>query len=313
MSLRLTPLTDPAITSAGHRLVWLATDEGRAGGAPLGTAGLRLFTRSGQDHLAELTLTVHPAERHRGVGSRLLAAAVAAAREHGRRSLVAEARAESPGARFLSVRGFRTVLTLTHARLSLSGATADSGVAADSGAAAGSGPLGALTATATRSCPGYRLVSWAGTVPDELAVTFAHSRHAMDDMPMDDTDYGTVIWDVERVRDAAAAIARRGDLLYTVAAVDESDGSIAGFTEIVVPGDGKGDGQHYGTGVLPAHRGHGLGAWMKAESVRQAAARHPELAGLLTDTADSNAYMRRINDALGYRPTHRTRECQLDL
>jgi GNAT superfamily N-acetyltransferase len=84
-----------------------------------------------------------------------------------------------------------------------------------------------------------------------------------------------------------------------------ADGAVVGFTELVVPGDGRGDGQHYGTGVLPEHRGHGLGRWMKAESIRQARVRHPGLGGLLTDTADINPYMRRINDALGYAPTHR--------
>ncbi|MEU5697668.1 hypothetical protein AB0G99_02300, partial [Streptomyces aurantiacus] len=82
---------------------------------------------------------------------------------------------------------------------------------------------------------------------------------------------------------------------------------------LVVPGDGRGDGQHYGTGVLPEHRGHGLGLWMKAESVRRARERHPELGGLLTDTADSNTHMRGINDVLGYLPTHAAVEYQLDL
>jgi hypothetical protein len=57
----------------------------------------------------------------------------------------------------------------------------------------------------------------------------------MDDMPMGSTDYGTVTWDLDQVRAAAAAIAERGALLHTVAAIHESDGSIAGFTELVVP------------------------------------------------------------------------------
>ena len=130
---------------------------------------------------------------------------------------------------------------------------------------------------------------------------------------MDDTDYGTVTWDVDRVRAAVRAIEQRGELLHTVVAVDASDGSVAGFTELVVPGDGTGEAQHYGTGVLPEHRGRGLGRWMKAESVRQARRRHPELVGLLTDTADNNHAMKNINDSLGYRPTHTALEYQLDL
>ncbi|MFC5032288.1 hypothetical protein ACQFX6_35580 [Streptomyces sp. DSM 41987] len=55
----------------------------------------------------------------------------------------------------------RKVLALTYARLPLERAD-----------------LAALT---ERPHPGCRLVSWAGTVPDDLAGTFAASRRAMDD------------------------------------------------------------------------------------------------------------------------------------
>ncbi|WP_073945822.1 GNAT family N-acetyltransferase, partial [Streptomyces kebangsaanensis] len=249
MSLRITPLTDPAHGPHSRRLAWLASD---ADSIPVGTAFLRLFTDPGQEHLAELTLRVHPAERRRCVGSRLLDAAVAAARDNARRRVVAQAEAGSPGDRFLTARGFRKVLTLRFSRLPLADVDTT-----------------ALAEIIERPHPGYRLVSWRGTVPDGLAQTFAASRHAMDDMPMDDSDHGTVTWDVDRVRAAAKAVEQRGDQLHTVVAVDASNGSIAGFTELVVPGDGTGDGQHYGTGVLPEHRGHGLGRWMKAESIRQ--------------------------------------------
>jgi GNAT superfamily N-acetyltransferase len=293
LSIRITPLTDPDHGLSSYRLAWLASD---GDAIPVGSAFLRLFTNAGQKHLAELNLHVHPIERRHGVGTRLLDAAVDAARVDGRRRVTAQAEAGSPGDLFLSGRGFREVLALTFARLAM-----------------GDADIRALDETVERPHPGYRLVSWHGTVPDHLAQTFAASRRAMDDMPMDDTDHGTVTWDVERVRSAAQAIETRGDLLHTVAAIDETAGTIAGFTELVIPGDGKGDGQHYGTGVLPEHRGHGLGRWMKAESIRQALAHHPDLAGLLTDTADSNRHMRHINDGLGYAPTHRELVYQLDL
>lgn len=293
MSIRITALTDPERGLSSHRLAWLASD---ADAVPVGSAFLRLFTDAGREHLAELELHVHPVERRHGIGSRLLDRAVAAAREDGRRSVLAQVEAGSPGARFLPARGFRKVLTLTFARLPLA--------AADSTA---------LRKIIDRPHPGYRLTSWYGIVPDDLAQTFAASRRAMADMPMDDTDHGTVTWDVERVRAAARVVEERGELLHTVVAVDESDGSVAGFTELVVSGDGEGDGQHYGTGVLPEHRGHGLGRWMKAESIRQARERHPGLHGLLTDTADNNHRMRNINDALGYEPTHKALTYQLDL
>ncbi|MEV5611145.1 GNAT family N-acetyltransferase [Streptomyces sp. NPDC052225] len=293
MSPRITPLTDPVHGANSRRLAWLASD---AESHPVGSAFLRLFDSPDQKHLAELTLAVHPAERRKRVGSALADAAVTAARAEVRRCVIAQAEAGSPGDHFLPAHGFRKVLTLRYTRLPL----------ADTDPAA-------LTRVVERPHPGYRLRSWHGTVPDDLAETFAASRRAMDDMPMDDTDYGRVTWDVDRLRAAARAVEQRGDLLHTVVAVDASDGSIAGFTELVVPGDGRGDGQHYGTGVLPEHRGHGLGRWMKAASIRYAQERHPGLGGLLTDTAESNAPMRQINDSLGYALTHTTHQYQLDL
>ncbi|MET9409856.1 GNAT family N-acetyltransferase [Streptomyces sp. NPDC002935] len=293
MPPRITPLTDPEPTASSRRLAWLASD---AEGAPVGSAYLRLFTKEGQDHRAELEIAVHPAERRKGVGGALLDAAVVAARGDGRRSLVSEARADSPGDRFLAARGFRRVLALTFARLPLPELD-----------------LRAVTGITERPHSGYELTHWDGVVPTELAPTYADSRRAMDDMPMEDSDQGIDVWDVERVVAVAEVVSERGDALHTVAVVDRSDGSIAGFSELVVPGDGRGDAQHYGTGVLPEHRGHGLGLWMKAESIRLARLRYPELTGLLTDTADSNAPMIGINDTLGYRPTHRTLEYRLDL
>ncbi|NNN35983.1 GNAT family N-acetyltransferase [Streptomyces sp. S3(2020)] len=290
MTLRVIPLADPEPGASSHRLAWLAST---ADGAPAGSAFLRLFTKAGQEHLAELEIAVHGAERRRGVGTRLLKAAVGAARADGRRSVIAQAAQGSPADAFLSARGFRQVLSLTYARLALTDADVD--------------------ALREQPRPGYELTEWDGTVPDGLARSYADSRRAMDDMPMEGTDYGTAVWDVERVVAAAEAVARRGELLHTVAAVDTATGSVVGFSELVVPGDGRGDGQHYGTAVLPEHRGRGLARWMKAASIRRARERHPELAGLLTDTANSNAPMLAVNEALGYVPTHRAVEYQLDL
>jgi hypothetical protein len=59
MSVRITALTDPAGDPSSYRLAWLASD---TDGIPVGSAFLRLFTRTGQEHLAELDLRVHPAD-----------------------------------------------------------------------------------------------------------------------------------------------------------------------------------------------------------------------------------------------------------
>lgn len=190
MSLLITALSDPEPTPSSRRLAWLAAD---STGVPVGSAFLRLFTKEGQEHLAELEVAVHPAERRRGAGDRLLDAAVSVARAEGRRSLVAQAAYGSPGDLFLAARGFRRVLALTYARLPLVGPD-----------------LVRIDGIAERPHPGYALTRWDGTVPPHLARTYADSRRAMDDMPMEETDYGNVVWDVARVVAAAEAVAKRG-------------------------------------------------------------------------------------------------------
>ncbi|MFD5411792.1 GNAT family N-acetyltransferase [Streptomyces nojiriensis] len=283
-------LTRPALGS--HRLTWLAVG---ADGVPVGVAGLRVFTSAGRDHLAELELHVDPAHRRLGAGSRLLSAAVAACRTENRRSLVATAADGGPGEAFGERRGFHRALTLDHLVLRL-----------------GEPPAADLPQIADTAPPGYRLTGWTGAVPDELADVFAEAKNAMNDMPMGDVDYGSVAWDGDRVRAMAKVIADRGDTLLTIAAVHE-DGTMAGYTEIVLPQGSGPRAQQYDTAVVPAHRGHGLGLWVKAAMVRRLRAEHPGVVEIETDNADDNVHMLAVNHRLGYRSYRRTHEFQLDV
>ncbi|MDH6142226.1 MULTISPECIES: GNAT family N-acetyltransferase [Kitasatospora] len=286
--MRITALTDPDPSPTSRRLAWLAEDEA---GHPIGSAFLRLPTAAGRDHLGELMLAVHPADRRAGVGSALLAQVVAAAGAEQRRCVIAQVEEGSPGDAFLADRGFRRAATLEYVRLAL-----------DSEAP----PV-------PHGPDGYQLLHWDGMVSDELAEAFVAARSAMDDMPIGEADFGRVVWDVPRMRAAADAVAARGELLCTMAAVETASGEFVGFTELVLAGDGTGDAQHYGTAVRPEHRGRGIARWLKAAQIDTVRAEFPRLAGLLTDTAEENAAMRRVNAALGYRTTHRTHLYQLDL
>ncbi|MGW6982307.1 GNAT family N-acetyltransferase [Streptomyces sp. NPDC054932] len=283
-------LTRPALGS--RRLTWLAAAED---GTPVGVAGLRLFTSPGQQHLAELELHVDPAHRRLGTASLLLSAVVAACRAEGRRSLVATAAADSPGEAFSERQGFRRALTLDHLMLRL-----DELDAAE------------LLRIADAEHPGYRLTGWTGTVPDGLADAFATAKNAMNDMPVGDLDYGSVAWDAERVRAMGKVVADRGDTLLTIAAVHD-DGTLAGYTEIVLPGGSGPRAQQYDTAVVPAHRGAGLGMWVKAAMVRWLRADHPGVVETETDNADDNVHMLAVNHRLGFRSYRRTREFQLDV
>lgn len=283
-------LTQPALGS--RRLTWLAIG---ADCVPVGVAGLRVFTSPGQEHLSELELHVDPAHRRLGTGSLLLSAVVAACLTENRRSLIAAAAADSPGEAFSERWGFRRALTLDHLILRLDEL-----------------PEADLPQIADTAPPGYRLTRWPGTVPDELADAFAAAKNAMNDMPVGDLDYGSVAWDADRVRAMAKVIADRGDTLLTIAAVHD-DGTMAGYTEILLPQGSGPRAQQYDTAVVPAHRGHGLGLWVKAAMVRRLRAEHPGVVEIETDNADDNVHMLAVNHRLGFRSYRRTREFQLDV
>lgn len=278
------------LTTAGldsRRLFWLATEPD---GTVAGVAGLRLFTRSGQEHLAELELHVHPERRRRGVGSQLLAQVVFAARVENRRSLVTSVADIEPGTAFCAAKSFRRVLTLRHLLLDLS--DVDDSAPDDTPA-------------------GYRLASWAGAVPDDLAGAFATAKNAMNDMPTGDMDYGEQRWDADRVRAMARVLADRGDTLLTVAALHGD--VMAGFTEIVIRAGEEQRALQYDTVVVPEHRGHGLGLWLKAAMVRRLRTDHPGIGAIETDNADDNTHMLAVNERLGFREHRRAHEYQLDV
>ncbi|MGI5284410.1 GNAT family N-acetyltransferase [Nonomuraea polychroma] len=270
-----------------RRLLWLATGPD---GAVEGVAGLRLFDSPGREHLSELELYVHPDRRRRDVGSQLLAQAVFAARVEQRRSMVGVAADGGPGAAFCEAHEFRRVLTFIHLLLDV--AVAD-------------------TRAASAAPPGYALVTWTGTVPDDLAGAFAAAKNAMNDMPTGEMDYGEQHWDVERVRAMARVLADRGDILLTVAALHGN--VMAGFTEIVIRAGEQRRALQYDTAVVPEHRGHGLGMWLKAAMVRRLRAEHPGITEIETDNAQDNVHMLAVNQRLGFREHRRSHEYQLDV
>ncbi|MBB5079576.1 GNAT family N-acetyltransferase [Nonomuraea endophytica] len=278
-------LTVPPLHS--RRLVWMAAEPG---GPVAGVASLRLFDAPGMDHLSELDLHVRPELRRGGAGSLLLAAAVAAARAEGRRAMITAVAAGGPGDAFCAARGLRRVLTLRHLLLDL--AQAD-------------------CREADTARPGYDLAFWTGTVPDGLADAFAEAKNAMNDMPTGEMDYGARRWDAAAVREMAKVLADRRDTLLTLAALHGE--TMAGYTEIVIRSGERRRAAQYDTAVVPAHRGHGLGLWLKATMVRRLRVEHPDLAEVETDTAEDNVHMLAVNERLGYRAHRSTHEYQFDL
>ncbi|MCD0453391.1 GNAT family N-acetyltransferase [Actinocorallia sp. API 0066] len=230
---------------------------------------------------AEIDIHVLPALRRRGIGLTLLRRAADAARRDGRSSALAQALAGTPAVPFLERYGFRCLLTTRS--LVLRPGDVDP------------------SAQAALNPEGYRLIRWTGPVPDHLAVVFAQAKSAMADH-----DEGDSAWNADVVRETADAVAKRGDDLYTVAALHGS--VIAGFTEIVVPGDVPERAFQYDTAVVPEHRGRRIGLWVKAAMLEWIKDERPEVVEIETDNSHDNVHMLAVNEALGYQPLREFRE-----
>ncbi|XRQ14679.1 GNAT family N-acetyltransferase [Actinomadura welshii] len=291
------PAPDPEDTArhllgaepGSRQRLWAVPAGGPAvpGGRLAAVAVLRLPGDPGAGRPGEIDVQVRPGERRRGLGGRLLAAAAGGLREDGRTSVIAQVLAGTPAVPFLESHGFECVLTLRGMLLRLDEVPAER--------------VARLLAEAPA---GYRLVRWRGAVPDGHAAAFARAKHAMADF----AEYEGAPWDAHRVREMAEVVAKRGDDLYTVAAL--SGGDIAGFTEIVVPDGCAGRAAQYDTAVVPEHRGRRIGIWVKAAMLEWLAEARPGVREIETDNAGDNAHMLAVNEELGFRVERESMEYQ---
>lgn len=262
---------------------WAVADGGRM----VAVASLRLAGEPGTARPGEVDVQVHPRHRRRGHGRRLLAAAAEGLRADGRTSVIAQVLAGTPAVPFLESQGFECVLTLRGMLLRLDEV-----------------PPGRIERLLAEGPAGYELVRWRGTVPDGHAAALARAKHAMADF----AEYEGAPWDARRVREMAEVVAKRGDDLYTVAALH--GGAIAGFTEIVVPHDSAGRAAQYDTAVVPEHRGRRIGIWVKAAMLAWLTAERPDVREIETDNSGDNAHMIAVNEELGFRTERESLEYQ---
>jgi GNAT superfamily N-acetyltransferase len=144
---------------------------------------------------------------------------------------------------------------------------------------------------------GWSLVSWTRRAPDELVESYARARSALDDAPVPD-GMEFPAESTESIRDLEDALERRGREGRVTVAVDP-DGEIGAFTEVrLTPGSPLAFTED--TATVAAHRGRGLATAVKLESLRRLRADQPGVEVLTTMNAEDNRAMRRVNERIGF-------------
>ena len=254
----------------------LALDGDRA----LGAAVYSLSLLEDLDE-AYLWLFVPKPLRRQGLGRQLLDAARETVASAGRRHLRADARVDGAGAGFAKEIGARSTQIDVGSVLDLK-------------------TIDAATLDRLAVPPdSYSLVHWRDRCPDELVDQFAVLRAAMNDAPKGDDPGDDWAWNAWREREREARHARSGARSYVTAAVHRETGEPAGFTELLV-NERPRTAMQEDTAVIAAHRGHGLGMVVKAANLIRLQADEPQIDRVLTWNAESNRYMRAVNERLGF-------------
>lgn len=285
-----THVVDVALAWSGDRVVGFLV----AGGQRTGT----------NQHLLQLDLGVAADRRRQGIGHALLGEALAVARRDGRRLLVSGASDRVPaGAAFARAVGARPGLELRVGELDLQ---------AEASALFGpSGTVAAWRARGPQRAPGYELRWLARPLEDDDVAHLAVVKAAMNAAPHGDLDVHDEVITPERVRAEEALYASRRDVVWTVVAIERSTGTFAGFTQVGWQARNPRVVEQHDTAVLEAHRGHGLGRWLKATMLDRVHRERPEARVVRTGNADTNAPMLAINEALGFRVARATTVWQL--
>ena len=258
-------------------------------------------------HLAWLDLDTHPDHRNRGYGSTMLGHLTELAGEHGRRTITTRANfpyggppdgAGHPYVEFLLHRGFTLGLGDVMRMLAL---PADEAL------------LRKLVDEASPHHGDYGIRQFVGPVPDDIVNSFGQLVGSLiTEAPVGDLELEPELLDAERIRADEKVFEESGRTRYTTVAIAK-DGTMAAYSELVLPKHDPGRVYQWGTLDHRDHRGHRLGLATKARNLLWLQGERPDGRLLVTYNAEVNTHMIAVNEAMGFRPVERLGEFQKKL
>ena len=234
-------------------------------------------------------INVLPAHRRRGHGARLLAELVALATDLDKTRIVGDTfDGVDAGHAFAEAIGAlpRQANHLNHLPL----AEVDRSL------------LERWVAEAAERSADYELIGWDGPVPDEHVEDWLDLVLVMNTAPRDDLELNDFTFTEEKLRDAERVAAAVGQEDWVLVARHRASGEWAGFHNVGWDPNQPRYVYVGATGVMPEHRGHALGKWLKAAMTLRILDERPGVKNIRTGNADSNDAMLGINRLMGYRP-----------
>lgn len=263
--------------------VWYAADDG---GSVNGFYRIHLPDLENLER-ASSGPVVHPSVRRRGIGRELLRHEGGRAAANGRSLFGASTTAGTAGDAFAQAVGARLDLEEVRRVQYLHEIPP--------------GKIASLRASAEKAAAGYSLVSWTGDTPDEYCGPLAEIFNAFNDAPRGENEEPE-IWDARRVRERTGTVVRAGLLRgYGMAALHDTSGEMAAFTEVLVDPEHPQWGYQQLTAVIRSHRGHRLGLLVKTAMLELLASAESQLEWITTGNAATNEHMIAVNEQLGYR------------
>ena len=153
----------------------------------------------------------------------------------------------------------------------------------------------------SRAAPtGYRIERIDGTVPSRLVEPFIQASEGNNDMPRGDMAFNDSKLTEAQIRQRETFFKKAGMTWWLLLAIAVETGEGVGFTEVEFNPLDPHAIQQDGTAVVTAHRGRGIGLWLKAVMLERILAERPDSRFIRTGNANVNAQMLAINEKLGF-------------